>query len=342
VVAALRDISLIKFNQLVLINQNMEGFLSCDWGTSSFRLKLIEANSFRIIASETSSQGIAQTFEFWKQSNQEEEKKIPFYTNCIWNYIKAMEQKLHIAMDHLPVILSGMASSNMGMLELPYKELPFATDCSDILATHIKATGSFPHNILLISGARTSSDVMRGEETQLVGCNCTGEKRIYIFPGTHSKHVYTEYGNAIDCKTYMTGEFFELLSAKSILSSAVTEGKDIMFENNLLSFEKGINDGTHFNLLNSSFQVRTNSLFDKLSKQENYYYLSGLLIGTELKDFLRNSFANITMVCNREQWAYYREAFRVLGKNGTFPVPAFQDVEEATIRGQWNIYKRIS
>src|SRR5882672_11248539 len=103
----------------------MDKFFSCDWGTSSFRLKLIDANSLHVIASETSSQGIAQTFELWKQGNQPEEKRISFYSGFIREHIKTLEKNLNDSLDYLPVILSGMASSDIGMFQLPYKKLPF-------------------------------------------------------------------------------------------------------------------------------------------------------------------------------------------------------------------------
>jgi 2-dehydro-3-deoxygalactonokinase len=63
------------------------------------------------------------------------------------------------------------------------------------------------------------------------------------------------------------------------LSVSLEEGSGLQSEKNLQSFQKGVNDRLGSNLLHMSFMVRTNHLFGKLSKQENYYYLSGLLIG---------------------------------------------------------------
>jgi len=320
----------------------MKKFLSCDWGTSSFRLRLANANSFQIIAFQTTSQGIAQTFELWKQSNLPEEKRIFFYSNYIGDQIKILEQKLNISLDHLPVILSGMASSNIGILELSYKKIPFGIDGSDLLTKYIPASERFQHDILLISGACSNEDVMRGEETQLAGTPHSGGKAIYIFPGTHSKHIFTENGQALDCKTYMTGEFFELLSGKSILSASIQEG--IGFDNvdYIKSFAKGVRDGIENNLLNSSFRVRTNILFNKMSKQENYYYLSGLLIASELKELIGIDCDSVTVVANRMQSTYYEKAFHIINKDGKIPAVLFIDVEEATIKGQKNIYSGLN
>ena len=58
------------------------------------------------------------------------------------------------------------------------------------------------------------------------------EEQVFIFPGTHSKHVTVKNGNVIDIKTYMTGEFFELLSVKSILSATIEKTVDLNNEKN--------------------------------------------------------------------------------------------------------------
>src|SRR5580765_3009969 len=106
-------------------DKEMKNFFSCDWGTSSFRLKLIEIESLKVIATETASQGITETFALWKQANQPEEKRISFYSGFITDHIKSIAKKLNESLDRLPIVLSGMASSNIGMIELPYKKMPF-------------------------------------------------------------------------------------------------------------------------------------------------------------------------------------------------------------------------
>ncbi|MBS1599937.1 MAG: 2-dehydro-3-deoxygalactonokinase [Bacteroidetes bacterium] len=313
----------------------MEKFLSCDWGTSSFRLKLIDINNLIIIDSVNAANGIAAIHDSWKKDSHD--NRILFYRDYISSQIRVMEQKSGVSLKNIPIILSGMASSNIGMIELPYKKLPFDIDGSDLVTENIPADKDFPHDILIISGACTNVDVMRGEETQLVGATNGNNKSIYIFPGTHSKHVFVEDKRAVDFKTYMTGEFFELLSGKSILVGSVEQVGDLTERNNATAFGNGVLDGLRLNLLHSSFRVRTNSLFNKISKQENYYYLSGLLIGSELKDLQNTEMLNITVVANRTQAKFYEEAFVVLNDNLNRPILSFIDAEAATIKGQIKI-----
>ena len=308
----------------------MEKFFSCDWGTSSFRLRLIDVKNLSVVAIEETSQGITETFRLWKQ--QVEVERMDFFREYIHERIRALERKLDSPLTNVPIVMSGMASSNIGLFELPYKKIPFDADGSDLISKSITAIDTFTHDLLIISGANTNSDAMRGEETQLVGTFRPEEKTIYIFPGTHSKHIFSESGIVVDCKTFMTGEFFEMLSQKSILSNSVSANKS--FDRYASSFDDGVRIGAASNLLNAAFHVRTNSLFEKMSKEENFYYLSGLLIGYELKEIVASNSSNITLVSNRNQADYYSRAFGLLDKNRRL---SFVDIETATIVGQFRI-----
>jgi len=320
----------------------MKQFLSCDWGTTSFRLRLIEAESLAIIDEEKTSHGIAQTFQLWKQSGENEESRLAFYLDFISKPIKIIEKRAGISLSGLPLIISGMASSTIGMIDLSYKDIPIAVTGEDVKTHTIDATNSFQHTVLIISGVRTADDVIRGEETKLIGC-ASGisnyEEHLYIFPGTHPKHIEVKNGKAAAFKTYMTGEFFELLSKKSILSVSVKEDKNSALENNLQSFEKGVKESINTNLLHGSFLVRTNDLFKELTPEENYYYLSGLLIGAELKD-VTDETRNITIVGNAALATQYLMALNILGLPKEGAAVTEMDADEALIKGQIQVYKK--
>ncbi|MEP6949096.1 MAG: 2-dehydro-3-deoxygalactonokinase [Ginsengibacter sp.] len=313
----------------------MPKFISCDWGTSALRLRVVDINDKVVLAEMVGLPGISGTFELWKQSGKQEGERISFYQSVLTKEIIKLEEELNVSLEDVPLIISGMASSNMGMMELPYKKIPFGIDGYDLYIKTIEAAGDFKHRTLLISGAATGDDVMRGEETQLAGClNDTNEEdQLFIFPGTHSKHVRVKDGKAVDFKTYMTGEFFDLLSKKSILSNVVEENSGLLNDANLKSFEKGVTDSLHANMLHSSFLVRTNYLLEKLSKEENYHYLSGLLIGTELEGLITITMP-ITIVSNELFIKSYSIALQKLGINEV----KYQDVGKAVIKGHSKIY----
>ena len=313
----------------------MSKFISCDWGTSALRLRVVDMAAF-VQAEAVSDQGIFSTFNLWKQSGKQEDERLFFYQAILNQQIKKLEKQLSSSLDNVPLIVSGMASSNIGMLELPYKDVPFNSDGHDLQTRVIQPTDDFSHKILMISGIKTPNDVMRGEETQLIGCMNDDDKadQYFIFTGTHSKHVIVKNGKATDFKTYMTGEFFELLSKKSILSNVVEENNGLSNYIDLESFRKGVADSLHSNLLHNSFLVRTNLLLGKLSKKENYHYLSGLLIGTEMKE-LADKHEYINLVSNESLSPYYKAAFYLLNKSNS--ILKIENADEALLRGQLKI-----
>jgi 2-dehydro-3-deoxygalactonokinase len=312
----------------------MQTFISCDWGTSTFRIRLVDAASQTILGEVKNNQGIADTHELWKQSGQDEEKRFSFYQSFIQHQLERLQEQVTVSLLDLPLIISGMASSSIGMVKLPYKELPFATDGRDLEFGEINATDNFRHDVVIISGAQTANDVMRGEEAQLIGCDFNSdEEHIYIFPGTHSKHVTVKNKKVIDFKTFMTGEFFHLLSNNSILSRSVQENKLSFTGSMLKSFEEGVAQSSHDNLLHNAFLVRTNQLFDHYSKEENYFYLSGVLIGTELRELVQSSIP-ITVVGNEAMRLYYITALEKSGLNKVKTI----DADEALVKGHCKVY----
>ena len=313
-------------------------FLSCDWGSSSFRLRIIEAPMLRLIEEETSNGGIKNTFQLWKDTGNPEDR-YSFFLDIIDFHIKNLETWLNVSLDKVPVIISGMASSSIGMLEMTYSDIPIHADGSDINRKFIPATSKFRHDIIIISGAKTADDVMRGEETQLVGAinaEDNGEERLYIFTGTHCKHILVKDGKAVAFRTYMTGEFFELLYKYSLLTSGLEKGQGFHYPENKKSFESGVRDSKVYNMLHSAFLTRVNYLLNKRSKQENYYYLSGLLIGYELADLSLYQTKRVHLVSNESLSVHYETAFHILNGNSDIQL-VVQSADEALISGQWKI-----
>jgi 2-dehydro-3-deoxygalactonokinase len=316
----------------------MHLFISCDWGTSSFRLRLVDGANHSVIAAVTSTQGIAEVHRQWQQQAHLEAERLLFYQSVIADQLKQLQKQVTYPVKDIPVIVSGMASSNIGMVELPYTALPFAVDGNDLNYQRIGASEKFPHEMIIISGARTNNDVMRGEEIQLIGCNIQKqEEHLYIFPGTHSKHVTVIHKKAVDFKTYMTGEFFQLLSQHSILSKSIQEDSRLSNDDAVKGFEAGVMQSIHDNLLHAAFLTRTNHLFNYCSPEANYHYLSGLLIGTELKELMKRSIP-VTVVANAGMRKYYTTALHQLGN---IPFDTI-DVDVALVQGHSRMYRMLS
>ena len=316
----------------------MKQFLSCDWGTSSFRLKLVETATLKTLAEVQNNQGIASTNLQWQESAPiliEGQSRFHFYTSVIASAIALIEKKLDNSLSEVPVILSGMASSTLGMIQLPYKQLPFKTDGSDLKVERVEASKDFGHDVFVISGVCSDTDVMRGEETQIVGAvdHSNKDEGVYILPGTHSKHIHVKNNVAGTFQTYMTGELFAILLHSSTLTQGLVGGE--IDDGDKESFIQGVKDSTKSNLLNGLFRVRTRFILDQLPASHNRNYLSGLLIGTEVKD-LKGQRTNITIVSSNIG-NIYKTAMQTLDINVPLTINSDPDV---TVRGQAIIFSR--
>jgi len=116
------------------------------------------------------------------------------------------------------------------------------------------------------------------------------------------------------------------LANKSILSKSVE--KNTNGEYNSI-FEAAVKQAAAGNLLNSAFHVRTNQLFKKLSAAENYHYLSGLVIGTELKDIAAGN-KKIRLVCGRELATPYLLALKILAADNKVQ---YSNADDTLIKG---------
>lgn len=297
--------------------------LSCDWGTTAFRLRLVNMPDGKVVAETTEGKGIAAVYNDWLQTGLPETERANFYKSIL----KIQADKITKGFsEKLPLIISGMASSSVGITELPYHDLPLAIAAENLQVVKIAADENFKHDIHLVPGLKTNKDVLRGEETILLGCEMDEGEELIIFPGTHSKHVIIKNRCCVDFKTYMTGEVFDLLANKSILSKSIIKNKSDQYNH---IFEIGVKQAASGNLLNSAFHVRTNQLFNKLTAAENYHYLSGLVIGTELKDIAACN-KKIRLVCSRELAEPYLLALKILAVNIKIK---YSDADEALING---------
>jgi 2-dehydro-3-deoxygalactonokinase len=320
-------------------------FLSCDWGTSSFRLRLVEVTTRRVIAESRGDQGVAATFAAWQAAGAQPAERWGHFARVIALHLARIADETGAALAGLPLVISGMASSSMGMRELPYRALPLAIDGSGLSAEHVAAREDFPHALVLVAGVRSHDDVMRGEETQLIGAGAlavvdhaaSALPRVFVFPGTHSKHIEVRGAHAVAFRTYMTGEFFALLSRQSVLANSVAAGAHLSGPENLASFDHGVRAGAADNLLHAAFRVRTRALLENSAPTENYHYLSGLLIGAELRELAAQD-AAITLVGADPLRAAYQRAFYVLGARSPLTV---LDADDCLVAGQLMIATRL-
>lgn len=217
------------------------------------------------------------------------------------------------------VVLSGMVGSALGWQVVPYVDGSVALPA---LAGRL-AAAPVP-NVSIVPGycvrnAAGQPDVMRGEETQLLGAHCLGHgDGWFVLPGTHSKWVQLQAGRVVQLRTYMTGELFDLLSNHGTLAAAAGNTADATWD--AAAFGQGVQAAQSGHALSHQlFGVRARVVSGDAAAGSSRAYLSGLLIGTELHDVLKggsgatDSTAAFKLIGSPALASHYQAAAGILG-----------------------------
>lgn len=317
--------------------------LSCDWGTTSFRLRLVDRTDNAMIGEVISQNGIGNTYNLWKAAGEIPREN--YFRQQLAVQIHMLAQKLDFELDGIAVMMSGMASSSIGMQEIPYAPLPFALNGSSMMIKHFGEQDGFRNEIILLSGVSSQHDVMRGEETQLIGVAELAdfpyhENAVFLFPGTHSKHLYVKQGELMQFKTFMTGEIFNLMASQSILKDSVETFTPPDYpEEAWTFFRKGIEESGSAHILNSLFTVRTNQLFHLMNKKQNAMFLSGLLIGSELRHLIKETEWKLVLCSGNNLYDLYKTAIETLNLSDRTLIIPSEIVERSATAGQIRVFE---
>lgn len=266
--------------------------IGCDWGNSVFRLRLIDHSSGSIRAEIRSDVGVKQIHRMFQESYKDDSMSTDErYRVYLGSEVQRLLSPEDVPAAGIPLVVSGMASSSIGMCELPYANLPFRLSGEDAVVRHIPSDDIFPNDILLVSGVRSDGDVMRGEETEMMGIipklrevHKGLDDVLLLLPGTHSKHILISGDSMIDFRTFMTGELYSMLCEHSLLRESISlPEKGALQANDEAAFRLGVERAVGSHLLTDIFSVRTGHLLHGRAKTHNAYYLSGILIGHELQ-----------------------------------------------------------
>lgn len=290
-------------------------FISGDWGTSTLRLRLVQSEPFRILEEVSSAGGIAATHEAWMDRGGD---RYSFYLDRLHETLGLLSGDV----EGVPMLLSGMASSSVGIEEVPYAVLPFRLDVEGLACRRFAPTSGFPHQVTLIGGLRwLNRDVMRGEECQALGLSllhAEDQSRSdlpasfrLILPGTHSKHLLIDRGSIVRSQTFLTGDLFRALAGHSILRHSVT-GKRQPLDRE--AFRAGVEVARQEGCLASLFGVRCRDLLEGVAPEENNAFLSGVLVGGELVSLPQQG-PPLVMAAD-DLGSRYLEALDVLGFQG--------------------------
>lgn len=240
------------------------GAILVDWGTTNLRAYLTDGSG-AVVGQRSSDQGILKSAGRFPEAFRE-----------IAGSWREKDPTL-------PIVMSGMIGSRQGWVEAPYLDCP--ADLNALNRGAVTVPGLADAVILpgiAYLGPEGHRDVMRGEETKILGALATmkGDSAVLCLPGTHCKWAEVERGRLVRFATAMTGELFQVMREHSILGKLMNEGDPGHEE---ATFARGLmRAGQGGGLLHHLFSVRAEGLFGTVPPRSAASYLSGILIGHEV------------------------------------------------------------
>ena len=271
--------------------------IAVDWGTSRMRLWVLSSDG-SILAHRRSEEGL-------------EGARDAGFDVILDRHLST----LGIGMD-VPAIICGMAGSRQGWVEAPYADAPAALDHLIAKAAKVPVIS---RDVRILPGIAQrkegAPDVMRGEETQLIGLGAAKGRKLVCMPGTHSKWVDMDGGRVGHFTTYLTGELFALFSRQSILRHSI--GADAVFEAGNHAFAESCAAMIEApeDLPKRLFSIRAASLLQGTGTSDSAAALSGLLIGAEIGSARRTYGTNalVTLVAAGFLGSLYENALATAG-----------------------------
>ena len=269
-------------------------FLAVDWGTTNLRAWVVEADgratSHRELPLGVSRLGPGEAAVRFREA-----------------------VRPALGAEDLPALITGMAGSNIGWLEVPYADCP--ADAQALARGVAAVPGETPY-VGIVPGLRgrgvCGPDVMRGEETQLFGWLAQDARRrrgaqVICHPGTHAKWVLTVDGRIERFVTAMTGELFALLTQHSVLKGSEGDAEGPAFEEGVAAAGDG--DALAARLFSARSRVVGGG---GLQPGDVRAYVSGLLIGADVASSPRlldaPAAAPVSIVGDSRLCAQYRRA----------------------------------
>ncbi|MGY4493337.1 2-dehydro-3-deoxygalactonokinase [Pseudomonas sp. TE3610] len=247
---------------------------------------------------------------------------------------------------HLPLIACGMVGSAQGWREAAYCPTPArVADLGASLQTVQTLRGTPLHIVPGVIQHSRLPNVMRGEETQVLGllqglpAHTRQDSLLIGLPGSHSKWVSVVDGCIRQFDTFMTGEVYAALCAHTILGRT-QQPSDVFDEAAFVrGVEVALSADADIGVLSTLFSARTLGLTGQLSGAQQPDYLSGLMIGHELRALAEVSRARLAggelpEVVLIGSAALCQRYWLALGLCGFAQVSI---AEQATERGLWSL-----
>jgi 2-dehydro-3-deoxygalactonokinase len=252
---------------------NDAALFALDWGTTSCRFWALDGEG-KILTEAAADLGIMQARHLDPEPHQ-----------AFGHALRKISGGLVDTYPEVPVLCSGMVGSTGGWQEASYLPVPSDLSIERAALTDVPFGSRCVHIVpglrVAQHASRPFSDVMRGEETQLIGAMGGLASATVVMPGTHTKWVQVTAATVESFTTAMTGDVYSALLKDTILSLTAQPADRI----NVEAFHRGMATEAQtrsLGLLGQLFSARTLGLDGVFDQTEMGDYLSGLLISHEV------------------------------------------------------------
>lgn len=307
----------------------MSVFLTIDGGTTNTRISLVRNGETADTLKLSGGAGAAR-----KDRNAQ---KI-----AIRDGISALLQRNALAESDVERILaSGMITSEYGLCNLPHATAPIGLQglhdaMEEVRLPEVSAIPFVFLRGVKCAGDFAATDMMRGEETELMGLMDPAYGAcVYVLPGSHSKVIKTDANGRIESfSTLLSGEMFYALSQHTILGDAVDMSAEGFDEEYLLTgyryaLENGINKAV--------FKTRVQKNIFGATPLQSTSYFRGVILCDEIREILRYDVPTVVLGGKKQM----REAIAaILRAVSDKHVICLSDkvVDSSVAKGQLKIY----
>ncbi len=241
------------------------------------------------------------------------------------------------------ILMCGMVGARRGWKEVPYVRVPasFEQVVDGVIRLEVDLPDSPDMDARIVPGLLGADEsgvpeVMRGEETEIFGCasELAGDAHLCL-PGTHTKWARRENGKIAGFSTSMTGDLYKAIREGTILSTSLRNNTQDETKDDA-AFLRGVARSKQAGALaHQLFGARALVLTGELAELSASSYLSGLLIGHEVKVMVREG-ERVHLIGDPGLCSLYATAL------DEFDVSSSVEPEGAALRGLKRIAERLA
>jgi 2-dehydro-3-deoxygalactonokinase len=206
------------------------------------------------------------------------------------------------------ILAAGMITSSSGFLEVPHVLAPAGADelAQRVVMKTFRAISPLP--FFLVPGVRVNpapcelasvecTDIIRGEETEIVGLLARRERALPVKPwlflhlGSHAKAIQVDAeGRIVNSVSTLSGECLQVLRTQTILASRLAHLKPAKLHERF--FQQGCRCTRRHGLLRALFMVRLLEENRHHTQAQLYSFLLGSLLVCDLQAFESHGLLN--------------------------------------------------